>query len=99
MSNLHHLHRDDLTVIHRDGPEPISREQKAFMSAADALRFYNGMVAACANPAYSFSTSAVTAGERIGEMMAVLGEHGMTATIGFNGTAIIKPLRPVEGVA
>jgi len=64
----------------------------ALLTDAEALRFYNGMVAACASPMFSFATSPAAARQRIEPMMDILAEHGLIATVGHAGTAIIHPL-------
>lgn len=64
----------------------------AMMTDAECLRFYNGMVSACASAAFSFATCPESARRRLPEMMDVLAEHGLIATVGYAGTAIIRPL-------
>ncbi len=64
----------------------------ALMTDAECIRFYNGMVSACASAAFSFATCPASARSRIPEMMDVLAEHGLVATVGHAGTAIIRPL-------
>jgi hypothetical protein len=64
----------------------------ALMTDPECLRFYNGMVSACASPMFSFATSPAAARQRIEPMMDILAEHGLIATVGHAGTAIIHPL-------
>jgi hypothetical protein len=64
----------------------------ALMTDAECIRFYNGMVSACASAAFSFATCSASARSRIPAMMDVLAEHGLVATVGYAGTAIIRPL-------